>query len=79
MAIGATKMTDTLIDTMVEVGIALYGKGDPYRRLRIAQQTSPAGSARQRTYSKLGKQSKQYLTTAALEARRIYESQKTSI
>lgn len=53
-----------LIPTMINVGIALYGGGDPYQVLRLAKNSSKIGTAKRRMFETLLKQDKNYLIKA---------------
>lgn len=59
-----TKQTETLVEIMREVGIALYGGGDPYHRLRAARQAATQGTSSYRLIDRLLKQDVEYLKRA---------------
>ncbi len=61
-----------LISTMIEVGIAIHGGGDPYHRLRIAKNQATNGTPARRMYEALLKENRDYLTKAADKARDCY-------
>lgn len=62
-----------LVSIMIEVGIALHGGGDPYKRLRIAKILSTNGTPKRRMYEALLKEKRDYLIKAADKARDCYE------
>lgn len=64
---------ESIIDVMLEVGLAIYGGGNPIHRLRIAKNNSKLGTSTRRTFEVLMKQDKNYLQKAADEALRIKE------
>lgn len=53
-----------LIPTMINVGIAIYGGGDPYKVLRLAKNNSKIGTSKRRMFETLLKQDKDYLINA---------------
>lgn len=57
-------INESLIEIMIDVGIALYGGGDPYHRLRIAKRNAKPGTSHYRTVETLLKQNKTYLYKA---------------
>lgn len=61
--------TESLINVMLEVGIAIYGGGYPYHRIRLAKNAAKLGTSTRRLYETLLKQDLDYLKQASDKAR----------
>jgi len=68
---------ETIVSVMVEVGIAIYGGGDPYKRLRVAKNQTSLGTSNRRLYETLLKQPVSYLQEAAVSAAKRLKSCQT--
>jgi hypothetical protein len=62
-------MAESLIDVMLEVGLAIYGGGYPYHRIRVAKNAAKLGTSTRRVYETLLKQDLDYLKLAVDKAR----------